>query len=128
MYCGVQLVAGVLAALSYTMLFKVSGAEQYTFNLTPMPGFGWIHTALAEMLYTFTLCFVVLNVAVASKTTPNQYYGYAIGSVIVAGAYGAGAISGGCFNPAVALGIDLASAGLGFGWSIAYIVFELIGA
>merc|ERR1719253_1833622 len=32
-----------------------------------------------------------------------MYYGLAIGFVIVAGAYGAGAISGGCFNPAAAI-------------------------
>jgi len=48
--------------------------------------------------------------------------------VIVAGGYAAGKISGGCFNPAVALGIDASSAHLGFGWSVAYIGFELIGA
>jgi aquaporin Z len=52
----------------------------------------------------------------------------AIGFVIVAGAYGAGSISGGCFNPAVALGIDASSAKLGFGWSVAYAGYELIGA
>jgi aquaporin Z len=46
----------------------------------------------------------------------------------VAGAYGAGNISGGCFNPAVALGIDATSAKLGFGWSIAYAGYELVGA
>jgi aquaporin Z len=74
------------------------------------------------------LCFVVLNVAVAKKTTPNDYFGLAIGFVIVAGAYGAGAVSGGCFNPAVAIGIDVSSAHLGIGWCLAYTVFELIGA
>ena len=48
--------------------------------------------------------------------------------MIVAGAYGAGAISGGCFNPAVAFGIDTSSAYLGFGNCLVYIIFELIGA
>merc|ERR1740138_1565474 len=74
------------------------------------------------------LCFVVLNVAAAKNNTPNQFYGLAIGGVIWAGAYGAGAISGGCFNPAVALGIDVSSAGLGFGWGFAYTGYELLGA
>merc|ERR1719265_2986080 len=76
------------------------------------------------------LCFVVLNVACASKyaETGNQWYGLAIGFVIVAGAYGAGVVSGGCFNPAVAIGIDTSSAGLGFGWCIAYTIFEFVGA
>merc|ERR1740138_1199977 len=71
-----------------------------------------------------------MNVAAAKKNVQekNQYYGLAIGFVIVAGAYGAGAVSGGCFNPAVALGIDVSSAGLGFGWCGPYILFELVGA
>merc|ERR1719263_1677994 len=85
---------------------------------------------LCETLYTFMLCFVVLNVAAARKYTEtgNEWYGLAIGFVIVAGAYGAGAVSGGCFNPAVAIGIDTSSAGLGFGWCIFYTLFEFIGA
>merc|ERR1711972_1159139 len=52
----------------------------------------------------------------------------AIGFVIIAGAYGGGAISGGCFNPAVAIAIDAASFNLGFGWSLLYSVVELTGA
>merc|ERR1719263_256256 len=85
---------------------------------------------LCETLYTFMLCFVVLNVAAARKYTEtgNEWYGLAIGFVIVAGAYGAGAVSGGCFNPAVAIGIDTSSAGLGFGWCLPYAIAEIIGA
>jgi glycerol uptake facilitator-like aquaporin len=52
----------------------------------------------------------------------------AIGSVIIAGGYAVGGISGGAFNPAVALGIDLASISKGFGHSLAYTVWEFIGA
>ncbi len=74
------------------------------------------------MLYTFVLCFVVLNVAVGKGTAGNQFYGLAIGSVIIAGAYGAGAVSGGCFNPAVAIGIDAAGFAHGWGWSMFYMV------
>ncbi len=98
------------------------------FNVAPGLGYSWVDAALAETLYTFMLCFVVLNVAVAQTSSGNQYFGLAIGYVIVAGGYAAGKISGGCFNPAVALGIDASSAHLGFGWSVAYIGFELIGA
>jgi len=74
------------------------------------------------------LCFVVLNTACSSANEFNQYYGLAIGFVIVAGGYAAGPISGGCFNPAVAFGIDISSAGLGFGWCFAYFAYELTGA
>jgi aquaporin Z len=83
---------------------------------------------LAESLYTFMLCFVVLNVATASKNEGNQFYGLAIGFVIVAGGYGAGAISGGCFNPAVALSIECATFKFGLNWGWIYILSELLGA
>jgi len=80
------------------------------------------------------LCFVVLNVACSDKSgnCPNQFYGLAIGFVIVAGGYGGGVISGGCFNPAVAIGIDSSSV-MGvefkfFGMSMAYTGFEFLGA
>jgi aquaporin Z len=77
------------------------------------------------------LCFVVLNVAVAKKVTSNggnQWYGLAIGFVIIAGAYGAGTVSGGCFNPAVAIAIDSSSMGLNIYWCLVYTFFEIIGA
>merc|ERR1719181_443965 len=124
-YCCVQIVAGVAAAFSYFALFGKA------FNLSPAKGMaGVVPAGVCEILYTFMLCFVVLNVA-ASKGIgggKNKFYGLAIGFVIVAGAYGAGAISGGCFNPAVAFGIDTASFAHGFGWCLAYTAFELIGA
>merc|ERR1719473_399953 len=121
-YSVVQIVAGICAGLSYgALFFKV-------FNLEPQPGFGWWEAALAEVLYTFMLCFVVLNVATAGKNAGNQFYGLAIGFVIIAGGYAAGNISGGAFNPAVAFGIDVSSAGLGFGWGFAYTGYELLGA
>jgi len=121
-YCCVQIIAGICAGLSYGALFW------NVFNLAPAKGFGWWEALLAEVLYTFMLCFVVLNVATAKKNEGNQFYGLAIGFVIIAGAYGAGAVSGGCFNPAVALGIDVSSAGMGFGWGFAYAGYEILGA
>merc|ERR1719456_2054999 len=75
------------------------------------------------------LCFVVLNVAASrAHKGRNQFYGLAIGFVIVAGGYAGGHISGGCFNPAVAVGIDLSSAGRGFGKCLIYTIAELVGA
>ena len=47
---------------------------------------------------------------------------------IFAGGYAAGGISGGAFNPAVALGVDVGSAGQGVYWSFIYFAFEFIGA
>ncbi len=62
---------------------------------------------LAEFLFTFALVYVVLNVATAKGTANNSFYGLAIGSTVMAGAFAVGGISGGAFNPAVALGITL---------------------
>jgi len=124
-YCAAQIAGGIAAGFSYAGLF------QKTVNLKPSPGFGWWEAGLAEVLYTFVLCFVVLNVAAIkiSKNKGNQYFGLAIGFVVIAGGYGAGAISGGAFNPAVAIGLDVSSAFTqGFGWCVAYVVYEFVGA
>jgi aquaporin Z len=60
---------------------------------------------LAEILFTFALVFVVLNVATAQGTEGNSYFGLAIGFTVLTGAFAVGGISGGVFNPAVAVGI-----------------------
>lgn len=59
---------------------------------------------VAEFLFTFALCYVVLNVATAKGTSGNSFYGLAIGFTVMVGAFSVGHISGGAFNPAVALG------------------------
>ena len=61
----------------------------------------------AEFLFTFALCYVVLNVATAKGTSGNSFYGLAIGFTVLAGAFSVGAISGGAFNPAVAVGLTI---------------------
>merc|ERR1711865_379738 len=122
-YSGVQLVAGICAGLCYLAMFGES------FNLAPTKGHSWWQAGLAEVLYTFMLCFVVLNVAASNvHAGKNQFYGLAIGFVIVAGAYSGGAVSMGCFNPAVAFGIDVSSAMSGVKYSFIYTAFELVGA
>jgi aquaporin Z len=62
---------------------------------------------LAEFLFTFGLCYVVLNVATAKGTSGNSFYGLAIGFTVLVGAYSVGSVSGGAFNPAVAVGITV---------------------
>lgn len=122
-YCVAQIIGGIAAGAAYAALFGE------VFNLGPTAGFQWQQAMACETLYTFMLCFVVLNTAASKKIGgKNQFYGLAIGFVIVAGAYGPGAVSGGCFNPAVAFGIDIISAKLGFGWCVLYTAFEMVGA
>jgi len=123
-FIAVQLLAGALAGFSYMSVFGGS------LNLMPAPGYGWAGAMTIEVLYTFMLCFVVLQASV-SKSNPrnNEYFGLAIGFVIVAGGYAGGRISCGCFNPAVAMGVDMASAhNHGMYWSFWYLIYELIGA
>jgi aquaporin Z len=94
-----QLVGGSAAAAA--VKFLKTGAA-----VTPAtPDVG--HALLAELLFTFALAFVVLNVATAKGTSGNSFYGLAIGFIVVAGALSVGSISGGAFNPAVAVGITI---------------------
>lgn len=67
---------------------------------------------LAEFLFTFLLCYVVLNVATTKWAEKNGFFGFAIGFTVVVGAYAVGAISGAAFNPAVALGVAIMHLGL----------------
>jgi aquaporin Z len=60
---------------------------------------------IGEFLFTLALAYVVVNVATAKGTAGNSNYGLAIGFTVLTGAYAVGPISGGAFNPAVALGI-----------------------
>lgn len=62
---------------------------------------------VAEFLFTFALAYVVLNVATAKGTDGNSFYGLAIGLTVMTGAFAVGDISGGAFNPAVAIGVSL---------------------
>ena len=63
---------------------------------------------VGEFLFTFALCYVVLQVATSKKTEGNSYYGLAIGSTVLVGAFAVGGIFClGAFNPAVAVGLGL---------------------
>ncbi len=71
---------------------------------------------ILEVLFTFILTLVILNVATSRKTEGNSYYGLAIGFTVMAGAFAAGPISGGAFNPAVALGPIVVNGNFGDLW------------
>jgi aquaporin Z len=101
------LVAQSAAALAASFAVKalktgmLTKAAALTGAMTPevMPAL------VAEFLFTFALVWVVLNVATAKGTNGNSFYGLAIGFTVLAGAYAVGGVSGGAFNPAVALGL-----------------------
>jgi aquaporin Z len=116
-----QLVGGLLAmALARWLVYP---AQVKTLTLSSDHLFR--AAFVAELLFTFALCYVVLNVATSKSHPNNSFYGLAIGFTVVTGAIAVGAISGGVFNPAVAIGG--AAIGL-FAWSTlwAYLVAQII--
>jgi aquaporin Z len=94
-----QIIGGVLAA--FAVKFLKGDAAVTPMQLATVPAL------LAEFLFTFALVYVVLNVATAKGTSGNSFYGLAIGFTVMVGAFSVGNISGGAFNPAVAVGISV---------------------
>ncbi len=93
-----QLAGAALAAFLVSKFLRAGAA------VTPIaPNIGL--ALLAEFLFTFALVYVVLNAATAEGTSGNSFYGLAIGMTVMTGAFAVGDISGGAFNPAVAVGI-----------------------
>jgi aquaporin Z len=105
-YVATQAVAAVIAGLLVSALGYGPSTD------IAVAGAGKI--LIVEFLFTFALCWVVLNVATAKDTEHNSFYGLAIGFTVAAGAFAVGSVSGGAFNPAIALGASVL--GL-FAWS-----------
>jgi aquaporin Z len=115
-----QGIGAALASLAVKYIFAAKLGDLKTFEPATGPAL------LAEFLFTFALAYVVLNVATAKGTSGNSFYGLAIGMTVMTGAFSVGHVSGGAFNPAVAVGASLM--GL-FAWSNLwiYLVANLLG-
>jgi aquaporin Z len=123
-YVAAQLLGAWLAAMG--VLF-VTGS---TFAPAPGADVSMGAALLAEILVTFALMLVILNVASADATKGNSYFGLAIGFTVAAGAYTVGPVSGGAFNPAVGIGpimVDAISGDGGFGNLWLYLVGPVVG-
>lgn len=136
-YVIAQCSGGALAGLSTGFMV---GFDKRGASVGPPEVSGIFFAApLAEFLYSFLLCFVVLNVAVAynvttegattegeEKVDPPSGYGVAIGFVLIA-AKAISTVSGAALNPAVTVGINF----MGPSWKSLYvpiyIVFQLLG-
>lgn len=99
-YMIAQVLGAVVAALLVTNYLR------HGIPVTPVDP-SRIHAMVAEFLFTFALVYVVLNAATADGTSGNSFYGLAIGMTVMTGAFAVGDMSGGAFNPAVAIGISL---------------------
>ena len=100
-YMIVQIIGACVASLIVMYLMNDKIAEQAVEMANNVKGF------IAEFLGTFALAYVVLNVATAKATNGNSFYGLAIGFTVLAMAISLGVMSGGAFNPAVAIGISI---------------------
>lgn len=98
-YMMFQIIGAVLASFAVKLL--KAGDAVTPIQPATLPAF------LAEFLFTFALVYVVLNVATAKGTSGNSFYGLAIGFTVLVGAFAVGNISGGAFNPAVAIAISV---------------------
>src|SRR5881628_4361 len=99
-YMVAQLAGAAIAAIVVAKFLRAGVAVT---AVTPKIG----PALLVEFLFTFALVYVVLNAATAEGTSGNSFYGLAIGMTVMAGAFAVGDISGGAFNPAVAVGISI---------------------
>ncbi|CAE7381491.1 glpF6 [Symbiodinium microadriaticum] len=129
-YILLQISAGLVAGIACHEIF------QQPLGVSPIPPFGFWDASFLEALYTGMLCFVVLSVSTSKNNNPdrdqNHYFGLAIGLVIVAGGHAASGISGGIFNPAVSLGLEIvgarAPAAAAGPWGLAFAGMQIFGA
>ncbi|MEO0018957.1 MAG: hypothetical protein RLZZ522_2240 [Verrucomicrobiota bacterium] len=98
-YWGAQIVAAVVAVLVARATVPDATVEVAKLSDKIVP------VVIAEFLFTFALVWTVLNAATAKATAGNSFYGFAIGGIVMVGAFTVGSISLGAFNPAVATGL-----------------------
>jgi len=125
-YMCVQTLGGLFGALTY------SGVTGGAFVLTPAFNYTAGAALSVELMYSFALCYVVLNVATTAKDKGNQYFGLAIGLTVTAAAVAIGGVSGCSLNPAVSFG-SLMAAAMRYGFSSVhfwglYVLTPFLGA
>ncbi len=98
-YWGAQIVAAVVAVFAARATVPDATVEVAKLADKMVP------VVIAEFLFTFALVWTVLNAATAKATAGNSFYGFAIGGIVMVGAFTVGSVSLGAFNPAVATGL-----------------------
>ena len=121
-----QLIGAGLAALVVSKLFGPAvleaGKEIERFTIENSGA-----VVAAELLFTFALVYVILNVATSKNTEGNSYFGLAIGCTVMAGAFTVGGISLGGFNPAVSTALCITGK---LGWADSWMHYlpQFLGA
>ena len=120
-----QTLGSTLAALSICLM-------NTNMQVQPVLGDSIYPIFFSEIIFTFLLVFVILNVATHPNLKGNSFYGLAIGLTVMAGIFSVGPISSAVFNPAVSLGpsiIDIVTGnGISHYFLWYYIVFPFIGS
>eukprot|EP00448_Togula_jolla_P011492 CAMPEP_0170602942 /NCGR_PEP_ID=MMETSP0224-20130122/18657_1 /TAXON_ID=285029 /ORGANISM="Togula jolla, Strain CCCM 725" /LENGTH=383 /DNA_ID=CAMNT_0010927809 /DNA_START=267 /DNA_END=1418 /DNA_ORIENTATION=- len=125
-YLVAQLLAGIAAGFASTQLYGS------LLLVAPLDPFHWWQAMVVEVIYTAMLVFVILGVT-SIRSNPqesaNQYFGLAIGLVLVAAGYAVGNISGAALNPAISIGLSFPGWRMGEtgSWGFRYAIFEIIG-
>ena len=120
-----QTLGSTLAALSIYLM-------NTNMQVQPVLGDSIYPIFFSEIIFTFLLVFVILNVATHPNLKGNSFYGLAIGLTVMTGIFSVGPISGAVFNPAVSLGpsiIDMVTDnGVSHYFLWYYLVFPFIGS
>ena len=118
-YIAAQILGGLAAA------FIASFITGKTIPVAPGADYSTMQWLVVEFLFTFLLATVVLNVATSKDHPTNSFYGLAIGFTVTVGAIAVGPISGGAFNPAVAISLNVLNGS--FGHIALYVVSTIAG-
>ena len=119
-YIASQVIAAISAAIVVESLL-------FPDALSPEMADLGTNAVVAELLFTFALAYVILNVATTESTSGNGYYGAAIALVVLAGAITVGSISLASFNPAVTSAL-IVSGKLALADSWMHFVPQFVGA
>lgn len=100
--------------------------DKYSTGTLDLSGTIW-PALLAELIFTFALCYIVLHTATSKDSAGNSFYGLAIGFIVTVGVVAVGGISGAAFNPAITFGLMLSGI---FAWKFlwVYLVAQVLGA
>jgi len=109
-YIIIQVIGSFLGAL-----LVYAGTDGRTFGPTIASKYTTVEGLVVEIIATFLLVSVVLNVATTEAQEDNSFFGLAIGFTVASMAIAVGSISGGAFNPAVGTGPHIVGALMGKG-------------
>mmetsp|Transcript_40600 Transcript_40600/g.73382 ORF Transcript_40600/g.73382 Transcript_40600/m.73382 type:complete len:561 (-) Transcript_40600:73-1755(-) len=132
-YMAVQFLGGVLGVVWATALYglRAQGLEP-RLESTGNVAYPALAAFLVEFLFTSMWCFVHLNVTLSQANNPieegNQFFGLALGFVLLGGNLEGQQVSGAFFNPAIAFGVTLPRFSNSVGWMMFYFVAYLLAS